>query len=338
MMFRLAVLSSILGAIGTHAFAPLAHSQLDVSQRTSSSLAVATDSVMTSVEEETTKTSSWFPRSEVYNNEGDATMTLEQRKAQILQLGAALDRGQSYNPTSGEYYSGTMLVAKKKIQELIQASDPNIHVPKTLNDIEGEWELVLTTVKHGIFRSSPFFLAVQEAFGYAENSEAFGEDKATLFFKLHELQTCSWGVSKVGRVAQRINPTSKYLYSEFDTSIFSLTVIPILGWFKLLPTFGGCVITASKCQMEANGKLSMEVDYTTSRPVAGLQGLGRWIWDVKVPVGFVWQLLPWNKGRKPICSVDVKYYDDDFRIVQDKDGDLFVYTRPVVPRPLDIED
>ena len=169
--------------------------------------------------------------------------------------------------------------------------------------------------------------------------EAFGEDKATLFFKLHELQTCSWGVSKVGRVAQRINPTSKYIYSEFDTSIFSLTVIPILGWFKLLPTFGGCVITASKCQLDGtNGKLSMEVDYTTSRPVAGLQGLGRWIWDVKVPVGTIWSLLPWNKGRKPTCSVDVKYYDEDFRIVQDKDGDLFVYTRPVVPRPLDIED
>ena len=55
---------------------------------------------------------------------------------------------------------------------------------------------------------------------------------------------CSWGVSKVGRVAQRIDPTKGYLYSEFDTSLFSLTVIPILGWFKLLPTFGGCVVTA----------------------------------------------------------------------------------------------
>ena len=164
MVFRLAILSSILGAIGTHAFAPLAHPS------SSSSLGVGTDSVLAEVEEATLKAASWFPRSEVYDNEGDANMTLEQRKAQILQLGAALDRGQSYNPTSGEYYSGTMLVAKKKIQELIDASDPNIHIPKTLYDIEGEWELVLTTVKHGIFRSSPFFLAVQEAFGYAENS------------------------------------------------------------------------------------------------------------------------------------------------------------------------
>ena len=34
-----------------------------------------------------------------------------------------------------------------------------------MEDLDGEWELVFSTVKHGIFRSSPFFLAVQEAFG-----------------------------------------------------------------------------------------------------------------------------------------------------------------------------
>ena len=229
-----------------------------------------------------------------------------------------------------------MASAKKKIQELASRADPEINIPKSLDDIEGEWELVLTTVPHGIFRSSPFFLAVQEAFNYAEDGYAFGEPKANLFFKLHELQTCSWGVSKVGRVAQRIDPTTSYLYSEFDTSIFSLTVIPILGWFKLLPTFGGCVVTASKVQLEDGGKLAMTVDYTTSRPVPGLSGLGEWIWSVKVPVGFVWKLLPWNKGREAVCSVDVIYFDDDFRIVEDCDGELFVYSRPVVPRAFDI--
>mmetsp|Transcript_29536 Transcript_29536/g.43568 ORF Transcript_29536/g.43568 Transcript_29536/m.43568 type:complete len:326 (+) Transcript_29536:60-1037(+) len=274
----------------------------------------------------------WF-----VSNEDDG-ISMDQLKAQIIQLGAALDRGQSYNPTAGEYYAGTMQVAREKILSLIDKSDPSKVVPKSLKDVEGEWELVLTTVKHGIFRSSPFFLAVQEAFSYAEEKEAFGEDKATLFFKLHELQTCSWGVSKIGRVAQRIDPETSYIYSEFDTSIFSLTVIPILGWFKLLPTFGGCVVTASKVSMGDNGKLEMEVDYTTSRPVPGLQGLGEWIWSVKVPVGFVWKLLPWNKGRKATCSVNVKYVDQDMRIVEDNDGDLFVYTRPVVPRPLKIDD
>ena len=84
-----------------------------------------------------------------------------------------------------------MDVAKQKIQSLIALADAETNVPKSLDDISGEWELVFTTVKHGIFRSSPFFLAVQEAFEYGEEKEAFGEDKATLFFKLHELQTCS---------------------------------------------------------------------------------------------------------------------------------------------------
>jgi hypothetical protein len=110
----------------------------------------------------------------------------------------------------------------------------------------------------------------KHAFNIYTCQQAFGQDKATLFFKLHELQTCSWGASKIGRVAQRIDPELGYLYSEFDTSIFSLTVIPILGFWKLLPTFGGCVVTASKAEMQEGGKLQMEVDYTTSRPVEGL--------------------------------------------------------------------
>ena len=129
-----------------------------------------------------------------------------------------------------------------------------------------------------------------------------------------------------------------YLYSTFDTAIFSLTVIPIIGWFKLLPTFGGCVVTAAKCTNldTETGKLSMVVDYTTSRPVKGLSGLGEWIWSIKVPVGAVWKLLPWNKGREATCSVTVRYVDEDFRVVEDITGDLFVYTRPVVPRELDL--
>mmetsp|Transcript_55502 Transcript_55502/g.66769 ORF Transcript_55502/g.66769 Transcript_55502/m.66769 type:complete len:329 (+) Transcript_55502:46-1032(+) len=275
--------------------------------------------------------SSWFSAPPSDDSPVPSLSTL---KAQILQLGAALDRGQAYNPTSGDYYNTTMIVARDKITQLVEEYGTS---PLALEELAGEWELVLTTVKHGIFRSSPFFLAVQEAFGYAEESEAFGEDKAQLFFKLHELQTCSWGVSKIGRVAQRIDVNKSYIYSEFDTSIFSLTVIPILGWFKLLPTFGGCVVTASKCDLSDDGTLNMEVDYTTSRPVEGLSGLGEWIWSVKVPVGFIWKLLPWNKGRAATCSVQVVYIDEDFRVVRDKDGDLFVYTRPVVPRALSFD-
>ena len=231
-----------------------------------------------------------------------------------------------------------MQVATEKIREMLEAH-PN-SIPKSMADIQGEWELVLSTVNHGIFRSSPFFLAIQESYDYAEEKEAFGTPKAQLFFRLHELQTCSWGVSKIGRVAQHI--TSDYLYSEFDTSIFSLTVIPILGWFKLLPTFGGCVVTAAKAELERTedsaAVLKMVVDYTTARPVPGLSGLGEWIWNVKVPVRAIWKLLPWNNGREPDCKVWIRYCDDDFRIVEDGSGDFFVYTRPVIPRALDLAE
>ena len=125
--------------------------------------------------------------------------------------------------------------------------------------------------------------------------------------------------------------------SEFDTSIFSLTVIPILGWFKLLPTFGGCVVTVSKYKLSEDMRnVEFTVDYTTSRPVEGLQGLGEWIWSVKVPVGFVWKLLPWNKGREAKGSVEHVYCDPQWRVVKDKDGEYFVYTRPVGPRALEL--
>ena len=48
-----------------------------------------------------------------------------------------------------------------------------------------------------------------------------------------------------------------------------------LGWFKLLPTFGGCVITVSKAKM-LNGIIDLEVDYTTAKQVNGLNGLGKY--------------------------------------------------------------
>jgi len=249
---------------------------------------------------------------------------IQSLKFQILQMGAALDRGQSYNPTSGEFYAERMGKAREIVENIIAKSS---NVPESLEELDGEWELVFTTVPHGIFRSSPFFLAIQEAYATVGKPE-----KANLFFKLHELQTCSWGASKIGRVAQFIDSKKGMLVSEFDTAIFSLTVIPILGWFKLLPTFGGCVVTVSKAVLGEDGKINMEVDYTTGKPVPGLQGLSEAIWDSKVPVGYIWKLLPWNKGRPAECSIKVKYVDEDIRVMEDTDGELFVYTRPVCPR------
>merc|ERR1719506_1313965 len=134
-----------------------------------------------------------------------------------------------------------METATKLVKALTAASPP---LPTTLDALDGEWELVFTDVAHGIFRSSPFFLAIQQA--YADAGEP---DKAELFFRLHELQTCSWGISKIGRVAQTIKAGEGMLYSEFDTNLLSLTTIPVLGFWKLLPTFGGCVITASAAKL-----------------------------------------------------------------------------------------
>ena len=57
---------------------------------------------------------------------------------------------------------------------------------------------------------------------------------------------------------------------------------------------------------------------------------------LKVPVGAVWRLLPWNKGRDATCSVENVFVDDLIRVVRDIDGEYFVYSRPVVPRALEI--
>lgn len=247
-------------------------------------------------------------------------------KMQVLHMGAVLDRGQVYNPTSGEQYSSSMKIAKSKIEKLVQTQEAVSSY--TLESMNGEWELILSTVPHGIFRSSPFFLAIQEAFRLGGELE-----KANLFFKLHELQTFNFGASKIGRVAQVIDAEKGEIISEFDTSIFSLTALPIIGFWKLLPTFGGCVVTVSKCKMNENGKdLDIEVDYTTAKKVDGLSGLFDNSFDIKVPVGSVWKLLPWNNNRAATCSVKTVFLDKDFRIIQDIDGEYFVYTRPVVSR------
>ena len=182
-------------------------------------------------------------------DEADANVDVLQK--QILQLSAALDRGQMFNPTSGTQYSEPMAVAKSLIKKL--CGTQSTKNDWTIADMDGEWELVYSSVPHGLFRSSPFFLAIQDA--YAAGGDA---SKANLFFKLHELQVLSWGISKIGRVAQVIDGKSGIFISEFDTNLLSLTVIPFFGWGKLLPTFGGCVVTVSKIiEMQSDGLLKV---------------------------------------------------------------------------------
>ena len=122
---------------------------------------------------------------------------------------------QAYNPTSGEYYAERMAVARELLDELLQRPSKNF----TMEDLDGEWELVFSTVKHGIFRSSPFFLAVQEAFGNQESSE--------LFFKLHELQVGS-GVCHC--LTWRFSSGSKVVVGWIQWFINSLTDLTDLKW------------------------------------------------------------------------------------------------------------
>lgn len=58
--------------------------------------------------------------------------------------------------------------------------------------------------------------------------------------------------------------------------------------------------------------------------------LGRLFMDTDFPVSSVWKWLPWNRGRAPKCHVFVKYVDETFRVMEDPDGELFVYTRPLL--------
>ena len=77
-----------------------------------------------------------------------------------------------------------------------------------------------------------------------------------------------------------------------------------------------------------------QVQYTKAKEVPGLPPLSDFVMDKEVPVNSVWKMLPWNGGRSPTCSVEVKYLDDEMRIVADRDGELFVYMRPGDPRGL----
>jgi hypothetical protein len=121
---------------------------------------------------------------------------------------------------------------------LFIAAHPN-NVPNSLSQMLGEWELISPRSCTEFFSQFSFSSPFNKPLKITRKPTSFGGvPKAELFFKLHELQTV--GASKT--VAWQNHITANNLYSEFDTSLFGLTVSPIVGWFAATH-LGGCNVT-----------------------------------------------------------------------------------------------
>ena len=238
-------------------------------------------------------------------------------KKKIYQISAITDRGQRLNPFVSPMYQEKLKEMEQLVNDL-EKQNSEISEEK----LSGEWELIYSTVE--LFRSSPFFLAIEKALN--------DEYKSNLFFKLHQLQVGSFGLSTIGRIAQKIDFEKKEFISTFDTIIFGLTTIPILGWFKLLPTFGGRVITLADELNLNDNILQMNLRKTKVSKVEGLNKIpifSKLIMDRWYPVKEVWEKLPWNK-ESPSCEVSVIYLDEEIRIMKDIYGSIFIYIRPTI--------
>ena len=243
--------------------------------------------------------------------------SIDELKKQIYQIAAVTDRGQRLNKLIAPMYQEKT----KQIEELIN-SLKNFNSEVSKETLSGEWELIFSTVE--LFRSSPFFLAIEKALN--------NEFKSNLFFKLHQLQVGSFGLSTIGRIVQNIDFEKNEFISTFDTIIFGLTTIPILGWFKLLPTFGGRVITLADELNLKDNSLQMNLQKTKVSKVEGLNKIpifSKLLMDRWYPVKEVWEKLPWNK-EIPSCEISIIYLDEEIRIMKDIYGSVFIYIRPTM--------
>jgi hypothetical protein len=240
---------------------------------------------------------------------------VESLKRRLLLIAARSDRGQLHNSLVwAEAYGHERSEAAETI-----ASLEACYSRSAVADCSGDWTLVYSSAP--LFVSSPFFLAVADAFADREKSE--------LFFKLHELQVASFGISRYGAVTQSLDSATGRLTSRFTTLLFGLTTLPIIGWWKLLPTFGGVVVSTASASLSADG-IELELETTRAEQAEGvplMPFVGRFLVDRETPVGAVWQLLPWNKGRKAKARLTLSYLDGDFRVMRDALGNSFVYTR-----------
>ncbi len=242
---------------------------------------------------------------------------IEGIKKKIYQIAAITDRGQRLNRLIAPMYQEKL----KEMEDLIDSLE-SFNTEVSEEKLCGEWELIYSTVE--LFRSSPFFLAIEKALN--------DEFKSNLFFKLHQLQVGSFGLSTIGRIAQNIDFDKKEFLSTFDTTIFGLTTIPILGWFKLLPTFGGRVITLADNLILKDKVLKMNLKKTKVSKVDGLNKIpffSTLLMERWYPVKEVWEKLPWNK-EIPSCEVSVFYLDEEIRIMKDLYGSIFIYVRPTI--------
>ena len=242
---------------------------------------------------------------------------INELKKKIYQIAAVTDRGQRLNKLVAPIYQEKL----KEMEEIIISLE-RFKSEVSEEKLSGEWELIYSTVE--LFRSSPFFLAIEKALN--------NQIKSNLFFKLHQLQVGSFGFSTIGRISQSIDFEKKEFISTFDTIIFGLTTIPIFGWFKLFPTFGGRVITLADNLILEDKVLKMNLQKTKVSEVKGLKKIplfstlfmNRWY-----PVKEVWEKLPWNK-ENPSCDISVIYIDEEIRIMKDLYGSIFIYIKPTI--------
>ena len=242
---------------------------------------------------------------------------IDELKKQIYQISAVTDRGQRLNKLIAPMYKEKT----KEMGDLINSLE-TFKTEVSEEKLSGEWELIYSTVE--LFRSSPFFLAIEKALN--------DELKSSLFFKLHQLQVGSFGFSTIGRIAQNIDFEKKEFISTFDTTIFGLTTIPIFGWFKLFPTFGGRVTTLSDELILEDKVLKMNLQKTKVSKVDGLNKIplfSKLLMDRWYPVREVWGKLPWNQ-KHPSCDLSVIYLDKELRIMKDMYGSIFIYIKSKV--------
>ncbi|CAM9907824.1 unnamed protein product [Hapterophycus canaliculatus] len=119
------------------------------------------------------------------------------------------------------------------------------------------------------------------------------------------------------------------LESEVDLIILPLTSIPLVGFWKLLPTFGGCIATKAKCSLtgDNNQVVQLVVESTKLKAVKDVPLLplaGPLFEGMEFPTGEVAKKVV---GSVPVTKQTVVYIDDSLRVMEDKAGELYIYAR-----------